>query len=287
MGEVYKARDGRLDRTVAIKVLPAALAADAGFRERFDREARAVSQLDHPHICALYDIGQDHDTSYLVMQYLEGETLDSRLKTGPLPLEQALKIGVEIASALDAAHKLGIIHRDLKPGNIILTKSGAKLLDFGLAKTLPGVTSGSVSALQTTPAVGMTAQGTILGTFQYMSPEQIEGEPADARADIFAFGAVLYEMVTGRKAFTGKSRRACSARIMKDEPPPWAKCAGHIARARSSVHPAAKIRRTLPDGARRAAAAAMDCGGGAPLVFSAGRRGGGRANGWQGGGGSA
>jgi Tol biopolymer transport system component len=220
MGEVYKARDSRLERTVAIKVLPAALAADAGFRERFDREARAVSQLDHPHICALYDIGQDHDTSYLVMQYLEGETLDSRLKTGPLPLEQALKVGVEIASALDAAHKVGIIHRDLKPGNIILTKSGAKLLDFGLAKTLPGVTSGSVSALQTTPAVGMTAQGTILGTFQYMSPEQIEGEPADSRADIFAFGAVLYEMVTGRKAFTGKSQASLLGAIMKDEPPP-------------------------------------------------------------------
>jgi len=220
MGEVYKARDSRLDRTVAIKVLPAALAADAEFRDRFDREARAVSQLDHPHICALYDIGQDQDTSYLVMQYLEGETLDSRLKTGALPLEQALKIGVEIASALDAAHKLGIIHRDLKPGNIILTKSGAKLLDFGLAKTLPGVSSGSVSALQTTPAVGMTAQGTILGTFQYMSPEQIEGEPADARADIFAFGAVLHEMLTGRKAFTGKTQASLLGAILKDEPPP-------------------------------------------------------------------
>jgi Tol biopolymer transport system component len=220
MGEVYKARDARLDRTVAIKVLPPALAADAEFRDRFDREARAVSQLDHPHICALYDIGQDHDTSYLVMQYLDGETLDNRLKAGALPLDQALKTAIEIAGALDAAHRAGIIHRDLKPGNVILTRAGAKLLDFGLAKTLPAVTSGSVSMMQTTPAAGMTAQGTILGTFQYMSPEQIEGEAVDARSDIFAFGAVLYEMVTGRKAFAGKTQASLLGAILKDEPPP-------------------------------------------------------------------
>jgi eukaryotic-like serine/threonine-protein kinase len=220
MGEVYKARDSRLDRTVAIKVLPAALAADAEFRDRFDREARAVSQLDHPHICALYDIGQDQSTAFLVMQYLEGETLESRLKTGALPLDQALKTAVEIASALDSAHRSGIIHRDLKPGNVMLTKGGAKLLDFGLAKAVPGVSSSSISMMQTTPAAGMTAQGTILGTFQYMSPEQIEGEEVDARSDIFAFGAVLYEMLTGRKAFAGKTQASLLGAILKDEPSP-------------------------------------------------------------------
>jgi len=220
MGEVYKARDGRLDRTVAIKVLPSALAADAEFRDRFDREARAVSQLDHPHICALYDIGQDQSTAFLVMQYLEGETLESRLKTGALPLDQALKTAVEIASALDSAHRSGIIHRDLKPGNVMLTKGGAKLLDFGLAKAVPGVSSSSISMMQTTPAAGMTAQGTILGTFQYMSPEQIEGEEVDARSDIFAFGAVLYEMLTGRKAFAGKTQASLLGAILKDEPSP-------------------------------------------------------------------
>jgi Tol biopolymer transport system component/predicted Ser/Thr protein kinase len=219
MGEVYKARDGRLDRTVAIKILPDALAADAQFRDRFDREARAVSQLDHPHICALYDIGEDHGTAFLVMQFLEGETLENALKRGALPLDHALKTAMEIASALDAAHRAGIVHRDLKPGNIILTKGGAKLLDFGLAKTLPGMASANLSMLQTTPAA-VTAQGTILGTFQYMSPEQIEGEEVDARSDVFAFGAVLYEMLTGRKAFAGKSQASMLGAILKDEPPP-------------------------------------------------------------------
>ena len=219
MGEVYKARDGRLDRTVAIKILPEALAGDPEFRDRFDREARAVSHLDHPHICALYDVGEDHGTSYLVMQYLEGETLDNRLKKGPLPLDQALKTAIEIAGALDTAHRAGIVHRDLKPGNIILTKAGAKLLDFGLAKTFPAVAGGSRSILQTTPPA-ITAQGTILGTFQYMAPEQIEGQEADARTDIFAFGAVLYEMLTGRKAFAGRSQASLLSAILKDEPPP-------------------------------------------------------------------
>ena len=164
MGEVYKARDTRLDRTVAIKILPDALAADAQFQDRFEREARTISQLDDAHICALYDVGKEHGTSYLVMQYLEGETLAARLQKGALPVSEALKIAVEIAGALDKAHRAGVIHRDLKPGNVMLTKSGAKLLDFGLAKSNP-VARGSVSVLPTSP-MSITAQGTILGTFQ-------------------------------------------------------------------------------------------------------------------------
>ena len=221
MGEVYKARDGRLDRIVAVKILPAALAQDAQFRDRFDREARAISHLDHPHICALYDVGEDRGTAYLVMQYLEGETLENVLKKGPLPLDQALNTAIEIAGALDAAHRAGIVHRDLKPANIMLTKAGAKLLDFGLAKA-SGVASTSYSMLQTTPPGAVTAQGTILGTFQYMAPEQVEGEEADARTDIFAFGAVLYEMLTGRKAFAGKSQASLLGAILKDQPTPVA-----------------------------------------------------------------
>jgi eukaryotic-like serine/threonine-protein kinase len=228
MGEVYKARDTRLDRTVAVKIMPAALAHDPQFRERFDREARAISQLDHPNICTLYDVGDEAGTSYLVMQYLEGETLSDRLARGPIPIAEALSIATQIASALDRAHRAGIVHRDLKPGNVMLTKSGAgstgspqaKLLDFGLAKAAGAVSGGpELSRLPTTPA-GITAQGTILGTFQYMSPEQIEGEDADTRADIFAFGAVLYEMVTGKKAFEGKSQASLIGAIMQSEPPP-------------------------------------------------------------------
>ena len=166
MGEVYKARDTRLDRTVAVKILPGALAADPQFRERFDREARAISQLDHPHICALYDVGEHAGTAYLVMQHLDGETLTDRLAKGALPIEQALKTAIEIASALDTAHRAGIVHRDLKPGNVMLTKAGAKLLDFGLAKSgAPVVTEAGLSMLPTTPR-NLTVQGTILGTFQ-------------------------------------------------------------------------------------------------------------------------
>ena len=177
MGEVYKARDTRLDRTVAIKILPGTLAADPQFRERFDREARAISQLDHPHICALYDVGEQDGTAFLVMQYLEGETLAARLSKGPLPLAEALKIAIETASALDKAHRQGIVHRDLKPGNIMLTKAGARLLDFGLAKeSLAGALSGAGATTLATMAEPLTAQGTILGTFQYMAPEQIEGQ---------------------------------------------------------------------------------------------------------------
>jgi serine/threonine protein kinase len=186
MGEVYRARDTRLDRTVAIKILPDTLADDPHFRERFDREARTISQLDDPHICALYDVGRENGTSYLVMQYLEGETLAARLLKGPLAISEALKIGIEIAKALERAHRAGVIHRDLKPGNVMLTRSGAKLLDFGLAKANP-VSTGGASVLPTTP-VSITAQGTILGTFQYMAPEQIEGQEADARTDLFRVG---------------------------------------------------------------------------------------------------
>ena len=224
MGEVYRARDTRLDRAVAIKILPAALAADPQFRERFDREARAISQLTHPHICTLFDVGEHEGTAFLVMELLEGETLEARLNragsTGPgLQIDQALTIAIEIASALDAAHRAGIVHRDLKPGNVMLTKSGAKLLDFGLAKTNAPVVAVSGTMMPTTPH-NITAQGTILGTFQYMAPEQIEGIEADARTDIFAFGCVLFEMLTGRKAFEGKTRASLLGAILKDEPPP-------------------------------------------------------------------
>ena len=203
MGEVYKARDTRLDRTVAIKILPEALAADPQFRERLDREARAISQLTHPHICTLYDVGEQRGTAFLVLEYLEGATLADRLAKGVLPLDQALKTAIEVASALDKAHRAGIVHRDLKPGNIMLTKGGTKLLDFGLAKSRTPVVNGAGQSMLPTAPANLTAQGTILGTFQYMAPEQLEGQEADARTDLFSFGAVLYEMLAGRKAFEG------------------------------------------------------------------------------------
>src|SRR5437870_5234478 len=200
MGEVYRARDTRLDRIVAIKVLPAHLSDNPQRRERFEREAKAISSLSHPHICALYDVGQQNGIDFLVMEYLEGETLAGRLKKGPLPTEQVLQYAIQITDALDTAHRHGVIHRDLKPGNIMLTKTGAKLLDFGLAKMRTAEAAAGMTALptQTTP---LTGEGTILGTLQYMAPEQLEGAEADARTDIYAFGAMLYEMATGRKAF--------------------------------------------------------------------------------------
>jgi eukaryotic-like serine/threonine-protein kinase len=220
MGEVYRARDTRLDRTVAIKVLPEALAADAAFRERFDREARAISQLTHPNICTLHDVGHEGGVHYLVLEHLDGVTLESRLTSGALPVADALRIANEIGAALDVAHRAGIVHRDLKPGNVMLTRSGAKLLDFGLAKSAaPVIAVSGVSMLPTTPP-SITAQGAILGTFQYMAPEQIDGADADARTDIFAFGCVVYEMLTGRKAFEGKTRAALLGAILKDEPAP-------------------------------------------------------------------
>jgi hypothetical protein len=224
MGEVYRARDTRLDRDVAVKVLPGALASSPEMKQRFEREARAVSQLSHPHICALYDVGSQDGVEYLVMELLEGESLAARVARGPLPLEQVLRHGIEIADALDRAHRSGIVHRDLKPGNVMLTKSGVKLLDFGLAKGLSSSSGrGQVEGLTSLPtqagSTPLTQAGTILGTFQYMSPEQLEGREADARSDIFAFGAVLYEMATGRKAFEGKSQASLIAAILTGEPP--------------------------------------------------------------------
>src|SRR6185436_7722852 len=218
MGEVYRARDTRLDRTVAIKVLPEHLSASPEIRQRFEREARTISQLSHPHICALYDVGRDGEIEYLVMEYLEGQTLADRLAKGPLPLDQALQSGMEIADALDKAHRQGIVHRDLKPANAMLTRSGVKLLDFGLAKAMePGTTAG-LTALPTRP--DLTQEGAILGTLQYMAPEQLEGKEADARADIFALGATLYEMATGKKAFTGSTQASLISAILRDDPPP-------------------------------------------------------------------
>jgi serine/threonine protein kinase len=219
MGEVYKARDTRLDRIVAIKVLPAQFAAHPEARQRLEREARAVSALNHPHICTLYDIGQQDGLDYLVLEYLEGETLSSRLKQGPLPVDTALRYAIEIAGALDRAHRQGIVHRDLKPGNIMLTKSGSKLLDFGLAKVKEAAKSPSEDATASLTRNLTTSPGAILGTFQYMSPEQLEAKDADARSDIFAFGAVLFEMLTRHKAFEGKSQASLIASILTAQPP--------------------------------------------------------------------
>ena len=216
MGEVYKARDTRLDRTVAIKVLPSHIADREDLRLRFEREARAVSSLKHPHICTLYDIGRENGTFFMVMEHLEGETLADRLQHGPLPLDQALKYASEIGDAIDRAHRTGVIHRDLKPGNIMLTRDGVKVLDFGLAKTA-GVAR-SAAAAEATLTVPLTSEGTVLGTPQYMAPEQIEGLESDARTDVFAFGCVLYEMITGAPAFNGKSKASVAAAILAAEP---------------------------------------------------------------------
>jgi eukaryotic-like serine/threonine-protein kinase len=220
MGEVYRARDTRLGRMVAVKVLPHEVSLDTERRKRFEYEARTISTLNHPHICALYDIGHENQTDYLVLEYLEGETLDQRLDKGAMPLGQALRYGVEIADALDKAHRQGVIHRDLKPANIMLTKSGAKLLDFGLAKLEKGalLTSGTLAAIPTED-LKLTAEGALVGTLQYMPPEQLEGKQADARTDIFALGCVLYEMVGGRPAFTAKTKASLVAAILTSEPP--------------------------------------------------------------------
>ena len=224
MGEVYKARDTRLERTVAVKVLPQHLSSSPEVRQRFEREAKTISQFSHSHICALYDVGREGETEYLVMEFLEGETLADRLARGPIPIDQTLRIGVEILAALDAAHRSGIVHRDLKPGNVMLTKSGVKLLDFGLAKLAAAPVSGVSQATSLPTALQesqpLTTRGTILGTFQYMAPEQLEGGEADARSDIFAFGCVLYEMLTGQKAFSGKSQASLISSIMGTDPPP-------------------------------------------------------------------
>ena len=246
MGEVYKATDTRLDRTVAIKVLPEHVADDPDLRQRFEREAKTISSLNHPHICTLYDIGHaprsgvgrgdptseaasrgagvpasdEVGTDFLVMEYLEGETLAQRLTKGALPLDQALRYAIEVADALDKAHRKGITHRDLKPGNIMITKAGTKLLDFGLAKLRDPKTTGLSVSQRPTESASLTGEGTILGTLQYMAPEQLEGREADARTDIFAFGAMVYEMATGKKAFEGRSQASLIGAILKDDPPP-------------------------------------------------------------------
>ncbi len=233
MGEVYRATDTRLDRTVAVKILPSHLSANPEARQRFEREARAISSLNHPHICTLHDVGSQDGTDYLVMEYVQGETLDARLKKGPLPLKQALECGMQICDALDKAHRAGIVHRDLKPGNIMLTASGAKLLDFGLAKptaALLGSRAGSGSLTPSTPTLNLSAlsaplgtltqQGTVVGTFQYMAPEVLQGQEADPRSDIFSFGCVLYEMLTARRAFEGKSQISVASAILEKEPEP-------------------------------------------------------------------
>ncbi len=231
MGEVYRANDKRLDRMVAIKVLPSHLSSDRDRIQRFEREARTISSLNHPHICALYDVGTQSSVTFLVMEFLQGETLADRLQRGALPIREALKIGKEIADALSKAHCLGIVHRDLKPGNIMLTKSGAKLMDFGLAKPAAPVLGVAASAADpltpSKPTVTLaslaspqTQKGEILGTFRYMSPEQLQGRDADGRSDIFAFGAVLYEMATGKRAFEGKSQLSVASAILEKEPQP-------------------------------------------------------------------
>ena len=223
MGEVYRARDTRLDRTVAVKILPSHLSENLEAKQRFDREARAISSLNHSSICTLYDVGHQSGVDYLVMEFLEGETLSDRLRKGPLTTEQLLKCANEICEGLEKAHKTGVIHRDLKPGNVMLTKTGAKLMDFGLAKTVaaeaPPASSLTMTSSGPAPGQPLTAQGTVLGTFQYMSPEQLEGKEADTRSDIFALGAVLYEMATGKRAFEGKNTASVIAAVLERNPP--------------------------------------------------------------------
>ena len=224
MGEVYRARDTRLERTVAIKILPSHLAGDPGLRQRLDREAKAVATLSHPNICTLYDVGHQSGVDFLVMEYLEGETLDQRLQKGPLPPEQLLQVAIQIADALERAHKQGIVHRDLKPANIMLTKSGAKLMDFGLAKATEAPIATALTEM-TLESRKLTAEGTIVGTFQYMAPEQVEGRDADPRTDIFAFGEVLYEMATGQAAFSGRTKASLIAAILTADPKPLSQVA--------------------------------------------------------------
>jgi serine/threonine protein kinase len=234
MGEVYRARDTRLERTVAVKIIPEPFAADPELKQRFVREAQTISSFSHPHICHLYDVGEQDGTNYIVMEYLEGETLASRLAKGPIPIQQVLKIGGEIADALDKAHRQGVIHRDLKPANVMLTKSGAKLMDFGLAKSVKAtavavsgdkvkpITVSTPTALESLAkeVSPLTQKGTVVGTFQYMAPEVLQGADADARSDIFSLGCVLYEMITGKRAFEGKSQLSVLAAILEKDPEP-------------------------------------------------------------------
>lgn len=218
MGEVYRARDTRLDRSVALKVLPEAVARDEQARARFEREARAISALNHPNICTLFDVGNDSGVAYLVMELVDGQTLAQALMRGPLPLRDVLRYAIEIAAALDRAHRAGIVHRDLKPANVMITKSGVKLLDFGLARRDAAIAAVPHDA--TTMTGPLTAEGTIVGTLQYMSPEQLEGKNVDARSDLFAFGCLMFEMLTGRRAFDGESPVSVISAVMTSEPPP-------------------------------------------------------------------
>lgn len=238
MGEVYRARDIRLDRIVAVKILPSHLSSSQEARQRFEREARTISSLKHPHICVLHDVGSQDGTEYLVMEYVEGESLDTRLQKGPLPLKQVLEYGIQICDALEKAHRAGIVHRDLKPGNIMLTPSGAKLLDFGLAKPAAGLLgaqalTGGAKLTPSTPTMNLSAltapnqpltqQGSIVGTFQFMAPEVLQGQEADGRSDIFSLGCVLYEMITGKRAFEGKSQISVASAILEKDPEPITK----------------------------------------------------------------
>ena len=221
MGEVYKAKDTRLDRTVAIKVLPEHLAESPERKERFEREAKAISQLNHPHICTLYDVGEQDGVAFLVMEHIEGETLADRLKKGPLPVDKALEYGMQIVDGLDIAHRAGIVHRDLKPPNVMLTRSGVKLLDFGVAKLLDAEDASGASDAPTMQK-NLTGEEAIIGTLQYMAPEQLERKPVDARTDIFAFGATLHEMLSGKKTFDADSQAGLIANIVHVDPPPLA-----------------------------------------------------------------
>jgi serine/threonine protein kinase len=220
MGEVYRARDTRLGRDVAIKILPLEVSVDPMRKQRFEREAKTISSLNHPNICVLHDVGSQDGVDYLVMELIDGESLAKRLERGPLLLEQVLKYGAQIADGLDQAHRVGIVHRDLKPGNIMITSGGAKLLDFGLAKSVVSSTNLATLTAVSPAATPVTQEGMIVGTFQYMSPEQVEGKDIDARSDIFSLGALLYEMVTGRKAFQGKSQLSVASAILEKEPDP-------------------------------------------------------------------
>src|SRR5215467_14148658 len=217
MGEVYRAKDTRLERAVAVKILPEQLSKDPVRKQRFEREAKTISSLNHPNICTLHDIGSQDGVDYLVMECVEGETLAKRLEKGALPLEQLLKYGAQIAAALDKAHRAGIVHRDLKPGNIMLSPNGAKLLDFGLAKPAAALVSEMTLTTSHAPSP-VTQEGTVVGTVQYMSPEQIEGKEVDGRSDVFSLGAVLYEMLTGQRAFQGKSQVSVASAILEQEP---------------------------------------------------------------------
>ena len=272
MGEVYRAKDTRLDRTVAIKVLPSHLSSDPELKQRMEREAKAISALQHANICTLHDIGTQNGTDFLVMEYLEGQTLAERLAKGPLPLDQVLKIGTEIAQALEKAHQQGIIHRDLKPANIMLTKAGAKLMDFGLGEAgnldcsraigplTPSTPTMNLASL-TSAASPLTQKGSIVGTFQYMAPELLQGAEADARSDLFSFGCVLYEMITGRRAFEGKSQLSVFTAILEKDPEPISAspAAGPAhAGSRCACMPRQRSRGPLPICARRRDGPALD-----------------------------